>query len=121
MHVMRLRSPWQKLNHRTQTMERVALPDASDDGDDHAVYRRRFNQPTGLKPDDVVWMVVQQWSGAIESITINGTVVPPTETQPQCKLDITSALERHNEIEIALVAEGENPPRLIGPVELWIE
>lgn len=119
MHLMRLRSPWQK-NVGVAAFERVELPDQGDEVTKQATYRRRFNRPTGLEPDQSVWLIIHKWSGSLESVSVNGQLVPPDESGDETRFEITSMLQLHNELELILMANNGEPPRLIGPVELGI-
>jgi hypothetical protein len=130
MHVIRLRSPWRKQIEGEIQSRRVDVPDCEqDEGKQElatgsaVLYRRRFNRPTGLQPDNHVWLRVSDWSGSLHCVLINhkplvsGGVIK----RKPFELDITAYLALHNELEIRLVANPDQKPCLHGEVSLGID
>ena len=99
MHTIRLREPW--------TVE-------SQSG--CVIYRRYFNRPTGLTPDDVVCLVIEQLvdeakvSFNSQSLACGG----PTSW------DITHWLLLRNAVEVSIASEAVPARRAFGEVRLEI-
>jgi hypothetical protein len=121
MHVMQLRSPWKIDRNDGSGLLRCELPDFSPSRADQVVYQRSFNRPTGLVPEQRLWLFIQEWMGLVVSLTVNGCAMDIGSTEFSCQVEISRYLERHNVIELRLAAVGDVQPRLVGPVELRIE
>ncbi len=121
MHVMQLRSPWKIDRNDGAGLKRCELPDLSPSTADQAVYQRSFNRPTGLVPEQRLWLFIQEWMGSLASFTVNGRAMDVSSTGGSYQVEISRCLERHNVIELRLAALGDVQPRLVGPVELRIE
>ncbi|MCG8651359.1 MAG: hypothetical protein MI861_16080 [Pirellulales bacterium] len=123
MHSIRLRAAWQKQIAGQAESRRVDVPEPDGEnppgGAMQACYRRRFNLPTGLAESDRVYLSLDGWSGQLTSIKLNGLPLPVP--QPPARIEITSRLRRHNQIELTLAAAERRPPRLSGEVLLLIE
>ncbi len=121
MHVMQLRSPWKIDRNDGSGLLRCELPDFSPSRADQVVYQRSFNRPTGLVPEQCLWLFIQEWMGLLVSLTVNGRAMDIGSTEFSCQVEISRCLELHNVIELRLAAVGDVQPRLVGPVELRIE
>ncbi|MCE9546328.1 MAG: hypothetical protein K8T25_12510 [Planctomycetia bacterium] len=97
-HVIRLREPWIREPH-PQGMR----------------FRRRFNCPTGLGPQDKVWLVVEAMPNSGAARCNAGEPHFIAAGQPT-QVDITAALTLHNEICIEL----GDPDSNLGAVHLEI-
>lgn len=89
MHSIRLRDPW----------------DVEPAAGGLRRHRRYFNKPTGLEPDDQVWVVIQGTVGLVE-LTLNGASPayvrgrgPSGHGEPSA-FDVTTLLNLRNELVI---------------------
>ncbi len=86
-HVIRLREPW----------------NVSGDADGRVELRRRFNGPTGLRPEDRVELVVEGLASEPE-VLLNGQLLPMTsDAAGTLRCDIQSHLIPHNEVVLRLL------------------
>jgi hypothetical protein len=83
-HVIRLREPWIREPH-PQGMR----------------FRRRFNCPTGLGPQDKVWLAIEATAHSGSARCNSSEPFSLAAGQPM-QFDITAALALHNEICIEL-------------------
>jgi hypothetical protein len=91
-HIIRLREPW----------------NVSGDADRRVELRRRFNCPTGLRPEDRVELVVEGLATA-PTILLNGQLLPMTsDTANTLRCEIQSHLIAHNEVVLRLLVGLEN-------------
>jgi hypothetical protein len=97
-HTIRLREPWQ--------VEMLS---------GRCLYRRPFNCPTGLSPNDRVLLAVEQLPAAAV-VRFNGQSLPVGEA---C-WEIGSLLKARNEIVIEFTATAVPEPRPFGEVRLEI-
>ena len=129
MHTIRLKYPWTRFvidndvdaNVGDHT-NRVDVPDLSTS--ETAIpssvrYQRKFNQPTGLDEHSRVWLFVESCVGNICRVAVNAQAVKPS--QCPMRVNITSFLDRHNQIEIDIEATDSVWPRISGHVMLEIE
>jgi hypothetical protein len=87
-HSFRLRDPWQ--------CERTA--------DGATRWSRVFHRPTGLEPDDALWLVCSGLpEGTLVSIN-NRRLTPPDHAGPN-QFDVTAHLANANRIEILLPSD----------------
>lgn len=121
MHRMRLRSPWQVDRGDNAGDQRCDMPDENSTGSGTHVYRRKFNQPSGLEPDQKIWLIVHAWNGSIDSIAVNGSKQHADHSSEPLQIEITGQLQRSNQIEITVLGKGDTYPALLGPVELGID
>ena len=93
-----------------------------------AVFTRRFGRPTGLAAGDRVDLVLERIDAG-GTVTLNGTTLGTLPGgQPSSRFDITSRLQRRNELTVEVEwrpppsrPEQENPSgSLIGEVRLEI-
>ena len=84
-------------------------------------YRRQFNRPTGLEPEQTVWLLVHGWTGSLQSLELNDSRLEIAVESRPVQVKITELLDDRNTLEIRIDTDGEAPPSLIGPVELAIE
>ncbi len=128
-HVIRLRGPWE-LEPVARFDDARALPaggrtrvpgDWSEllgrDFVGRARYRRRFNLPTNLEPDERVWLVVEAVDHQAR-LDLNGRPLAEMSTGAKAQRhDITPLLRLHNvlEIEVTLPAEAYHDRQARGP------
>lgn len=105
---IRLRGPWEvTLIERDGTAEplRFAYIPAEwrelfGDRAGTAVFRRRFNRPTGLEESDEIWIVFPAVPGEV-SFEINGRALSPCELTPERRAyDVTAELQEFNLMEV---------------------
>ncbi len=146
-HLIRLRGPWEVQwlspagdvrDFSAPEVRRVKLPadwqDLFGALPGTARFTRRFQQPTGLSPDDRVLIVLDQVGGPVE-LSLNGTRVPPCPTTPpsdqvshqeldQLRFDVTDPLQATNlltlDVSFDPTAQGHVPGGLWLPVLLAI-
>lgn len=122
VHVIRLRRPWEKSCDGGRTWKLASVPEPiADSLGDHptAIYRRRFNQPTGLGESSCLSLRITGWEGTLESVTINAAHLETGETTIDAV--ITELVERHNQITVTLLRTETEGARLSGEVSLAIE
>ena len=89
--------------------------------DNPVTYRRAFNRPTGLAPEDRVWLSIEHFSANSIQVLLNGTPVYQTDTGNSLRLDLTPFLEPTNQLSVQLNASAASLAALDGPVSLQIE
>lgn len=82
-----------------------------------AVFRRRFNRPTGLGASDGIWIVLTSVPGEV-AFEINGRVLSPGESTLDVRAyNVTAELQEHNLIELRVT---DDPAAHAGrPGGLW--
>lgn len=155
MHTIRLRGPWQLEPVFRYVLRADGGYDRHADGlpaaakltmpaDWSAVFGddffgrvrcvRTFNSPSGLQPDELVWLVVEPQRSLARVVMAEETLGVVAASGPPQRFDITHRLGSHNRLEIfvdhpALVEEGSSvgdpkllpPGGLIGEVRLEID
>jgi hypothetical protein len=96
MHAIRLREPWEEESLAGRRM-----------------YRRFFNQPTGLGPEDVVQLVIEPLP-ADAVVSLNGRPLPTDNAL----WNIAAQLQPRNEITIEVAGKAGGRP--FGEVRLEI-
>ncbi len=94
MHTIRLRRPWEKQLVGSDIVSRVDVPESISDSpvtESTFLYRRRFNQPTGLDDAAKVHLRISGWSGQIDSVTLNGS--PLRIAGDSIEVEVTSLLQ----------------------------
>jgi hypothetical protein len=97
MHIIRLREPWIVETHP-----------------DRVVYRRYFNLPTGLGPDDAVRLVIEQLVDEAK-VTFNSQ---PLAHNDSAAWEITPWLFPRNAVEVSIRSETLPARRPFGEVRL---
>ena len=126
MHEIRLRRPWNRVSSMDQQPVVVGLPDSLDATDllmnaDHQVrYQRGFNSPTGLTEADAIELCISAWQGRLLSVQVNETRFEPAKALPLV-LDLSDILLGFNKVEITLMSESGELPRITGDVVLRIQ
>jgi hypothetical protein len=91
-HRIRLRKPWQ-----------------CQAGPDGLAWRRRFGQPTGLRPADAVWLVVEA-PPAAGTVELNREPLGRlAAAQSEARFDVTGRLAARNEVSILLAGDAGAP------------
>ncbi len=110
VHTIRLRGPWQQEN-----------------ASGRSCWRRRFGCPTGLAPQQRIWIVVEGIGGPGE-VVLNGGVLGRLSAQGSEQLsrfDVSDVLRERNELAIRLdytpSGPGARAASLPGEVRLEIE
>jgi hypothetical protein len=133
MHIIRLRRPWQKIVGGNGPPFCIDVPEVdppevdppevdgapASDVKQTSTYCRSFNMPPGLEPFTRVYLRVDAWQGTLESVTLNAVPLPAGPTRVEA--DITSLLQPHNQIAIALSGRAGQSVRLSGEVTLAID
>lgn len=125
MHRIRLRKPWLK-QIGDQFSKGVDVPDLIDPipGEKLVRYQRSFNQPTGLTPNDSVFLNITKIHGKASVIEINGKPCFLADVLAHdfpIRVNITKDLLPHNKIDIVLEFDTSVSPLLRGEVYLEIE
>ena len=121
MHTIRLRRPWEKQLVGSDIVSRVDVPESISDSpvtESTFVYRRRFNQPTGLDDAAKVHLRISGWSGQIDSVTLNGS--PLRIAGDSIEVEVKSLLRAQNQIDIQLTDTAKASAALSGEVTLAI-
>ena len=122
MHAIRLAGPWEVVRGDAPP-RRVRMPAAweavfSTPGT--AVFRRRFNRPTGLGEDTRLWLSVREYGGTITVHLDGERIADPAPGEP-VRVEVT-CLAGSPTLEIEVTAgDGPPPTGLYGPVLLEIE
>ena len=135
MHTIRLRGPWEKRATTDGSWRRVRVPEtgmetevATDEMPKTEVtYRRRFNLPSGLGPKTSVFLEIARQTGHLVEVRINQVQLASESRQnldaattDVTRYDVRDKLSAHNLVEIELVSETADRPRLSGDVRLLI-
>lgn len=92
VHAFRLREPW----------ERTLA--------DHAVqWSRGFHRPTGLDPDDALWLVVAGMPADAE-VALNGQVLEPAAADRPGQFDVTGLVADSSRVVISVPRQAVDPP-----------
>jgi hypothetical protein len=124
MHVIHLRRPWERLSKTERQPVVVDVPDVSDlngttmSSGDLVKYRRGFNAPTGLTAGETMGLYIGAWQGRLVSVQINETLAAAANAP--LVLDLSNSLAGFNKIEIVLMSEFGELPRITGDVLLQI-
>ena len=121
MHTIRLRRPWEKQLVGSDIVSRVDVPESISDSpvtESTFVYRRRFNQPTGLDDAAKVHLRISGWSGQIDSVTLNGSSL--RIAGDSIEVEVKSLLRAQNQIDIQLTDTAKASAALSGEVTLAI-
>lgn len=124
MHVIRLRKPWDRTDAPSAQRRRIDVPEPIDADEARsavstATYQRRFNRPTGLQPGTRVAMRITDWSGELQSLSLNGRELPVGPAP--LEVDLSDQLQPHNRLELSLSPDSDAAPRLSGEVTLVID
>ncbi|MAI72272.1 MAG: hypothetical protein CMM01_15365 [Rhodopirellula sp.] len=125
MHEIQLRRPWHRMSEMDRPPLVVDVPDSSAASDcsvtagDQVMYQRGFNSPTGLTGEDMIGLCIGAWQGRLVSVQVNGTLFAPANAP--LVLDLSKILLGFNKIEITLVSDSGELPRIIGDVVLRIQ
>ncbi|MCS7470463.1 hypothetical protein NZK35_27750 [Stieleria sp. ICT_E10.1] len=124
MHTIRLRRPWLRSVDSQPPPDKVDVPDTlppAAGGGAVVTYRRAFNRPTGLTPNDSVCLSIAHFTADSIEIRINDTLIYQSDRTEPIRLDMTAALRPSNQLAITLTA-GECPTTVLdGAVTLEIE
>jgi beta-galactosidase/beta-glucuronidase len=106
-YVIRLRGPWQYEPPPPAPPGRVTLPMSwadvpRRDGPGGACFRRHFNRPTGLEPNQRVWIVVER-IGAGSTVSLNDRPLGAVgDGGTAAEFDITGLLEDSNHLALTV-------------------
>lgn len=132
MHIIRLKRPWEKRPLGSNASETIDVPEpvrssietieaaTSAQNGDAFSYHRNFNKPSGLGSSCKVFLCINEWTGQLESVSVNQQPVDSNLGQP-IKADITQRLQSHNKVELVLRSLPGQPVRLSGEVTLAID
>ncbi len=129
-HVIRLRGPWQfeviesRSEMPTATSGKQTMPGdwSTTLGPDFrgtVAYRRVFHRPTGLEPEQGVWIVIEPLAGTAD-VTLNQTSLGTLESTGG-RFAIESILADDNRLEIVVTHHDDGPGGLTGLVSLEIQ
>ena len=139
-HVIRLRGPWQYKplwywEYAPDGSRRVSseLPPPGGTfvapgnwrellGDDFRGFVRlirQFHRPTGLNSGSHVWLAFCEMPSTIPGVVLNDC--PIGEETTSGRYEITPLLEQTNELWMCITLDGQDPPALLGQVQLEIE
>ena len=124
MHTIRLRRPWLRSIGDQELPTKVDVPDAdrsADGGDSFVTYRRAFNRPSGLGPDDRVWLAIARFGDCSIRVLLNDTSIFHGDAPQPLRIDVTRHLDHTNQLTIQLTAESPLNAVLDGEVTLQIE
>ncbi len=105
-HRIRLRPPWQ-----------------TDPREGSTRWRRHFNRPTGLDPQQRVWIVMKRIAGRGHA-AVNGCPLGHFGDEPgvPCRFDVTDLLRLHNQLELTVEgALAEGAPASAPPADVCLE
>ncbi len=122
MHIIRLRGPWERQVAGSASVTRGSVPDSEGSTADaqSILYLRRFNKPTGLEPQERVYLQVDHWQGERCWVELNGRSLA-SSSAPPLQVDITAQLSAHNLLSLRIDSGEGQPPSLVGEVNLAIE
>lgn len=98
----------------------ISLPDTAlrDCAAPRVTYCRQFNRPSGIGPEDRIWIDCDLFASATR-VLLNGQEIPSPE--PGQRLEITDLLRPHNELRVVVAAESFAKASLAAVAELTIE
>jgi hypothetical protein len=98
----------------------VSLPDASlcDCVAPWVTYRRNFNRPTGIGPNDRVWLGCSLFASATRGVLNGRDFNLPPSGQP---LEVTDMLRPHNELRVVIPRESFASASTAAVAELTID
>ena len=102
-HRIRLRQPWQT--------ERAS---------DSIRFTRGFNRPTGLDPQESLWLVIESTAASGTASLNNSLLGSVVADRQETSFDITPQLENRNNITIELNLADNEPPPVLGEVRLEV-
>lgn len=91
VHTIRLREPW----------EQWQSPEGF-------IHRRNFHAPTGITPENTLWIVIQSQETPIR-LVCNGTDLG--EVHREASFEITTLLAEMNHLEIRFAPDDPHPQR----------
>lgn len=126
MHTIRLRRPWMRSIPGQPTPEKVDVPDDSSvtvDAGTVVQYQRSFNRPTGLGPDDTIWILIESYRAQSIEVRLNDHPLDQTEhtADGSVRVNVTNHLAPSNRLELQLTADAIQPGLLDGLVSLQID
>lgn len=130
IHSIRLQGPWQVIPPGADPLGPgldVTLPASwqtlFDDTTGVAIFRRRFNCPTGLETGDRVLIRIPCDAGRVSGCSLNGTALAGLASDPWA-FDVTDCLAPFNQLEVRIRREpGDDALQacgLVRPVTLEI-
>jgi hypothetical protein len=139
-HIIRLRGPWeykplwvweQAPDGSRSVSNRLPPPGGSfiapgnwrellgDDFRGFVRLVRLFHRPTGLNADSRVWLAYYDMPSAAPGFILNGC--PCGREGSSSRDEITRLLQSSNELWLSVTLDGQDPPALLGQVQLEIE
>ena len=124
-HEIRLRRPWNRTSNRDLQSVVVHVPDSLDQTDastvagDQVRYQRGFNAPTGLTEAETIELCIDAWQGRLVSVQVNGCLFSATDAP--LVIDLSNVIEGFNRIEVTIMSESGELPRIHGEVVLRIQ
>jgi hypothetical protein len=120
LHQIRLQGPWEVVPPGESAAREAWIPAPwralFGEQFGTALYRRNFNRPTGLEPDDQVRIRLPELAGEVMTVMLNSVTLAcaPDEL---LAFDATGALQDFNRLEIAFRAAANAVPDHAGG--LW--
>ena len=124
VHTIRLRRPWLRSVGDQEPPTKVDVPDAdlsAERCDSFVTYRRAFNRPSGLEPNDRVWLSIAKYTDCSIRVLLNDVSIFQGDTPQPLRIDITPHLGNTNQLVIQRTAEHQLNAVLDGEVTLQIE